>query len=223
MVRLLQFLREVAVSPAYEFVDHPASPRGENTTGAQSHTRRQAAGESFARGIQCILKCQVRSNGKLTSWCAQHDEIDLSPRPGRSYELVSLSGSESVGIVKLLISLDHPGPEVIESVRAAVAWFEAAKLPGIKVIQKPDSAAPKGFDRIVVPEKNARPIWARFYEIGTNKPIFSDRDGVAKSSLTEIGYERRNGYSWLGYWPEDLLKKDYPAWQMKWNVAPSSP
>ena len=59
------------------------------------------------------------------------------------------------------------------------------------------------------------PTWARFYEIGTNKPIFCDRDGVAKHKLDEIGYERRNGYSWLNYWPQRLLERDYPAWQRK--------
>ena len=145
------------------------------------------------------------------------NEIDYSPRPGRSYELVSLSGSESVGIVKLLMSLEHPTPEVVRSVRAAVEWFESAKLPGIKVVQQEDKRAPKGFNKVVVPEPGARPMWARFYEISTNKPIFSDRDGVAKASLADIGYERRNGYSWLGYWPETLLQKDYPEWEKKWK------
>jgi hypothetical protein len=56
-------------------------------------------------------------------------------------------------------------------------------------------------------------MWARFYEIGTNRPIFCDRDGVPKSHLADIGHERRNGYSWLGYWPQSLLEKDYPAWK----------
>ena len=36
------------------------------------------------------------------------------------------------------MSLDDPGPEVIEAVEAAVAWFEAAKLPGLKVVKKED-------------------------------------------------------------------------------------
>ena len=58
-------------------------------------------------------------------------------------------------------------------------------------------------------------MWARFYEIETNQPIFSGRDGVKKYSLAEIEYERRNGYAWLGYWPETLLAKDYPAWKAK--------
>jgi PelA/Pel-15E family pectate lyase len=58
-------------------------------------------------------------------------------------------------------------------------------------------------------------LWARFYEIGTNRPIYSDRDGVAKRNLADIGYERRNGYAWLGAWPRQLLEKDFPAWKQK--------
>jgi hypothetical protein len=38
---------------------------------------------------------------------------------------------------------------------------------------------------------------------------------VKKYSLAEIEQERRNGYSWLGYWPQTLLEKDYPAWKAK--------
>jgi hypothetical protein len=56
-------------------------------------------------------------------------------------------------------------------------------------------------------------MWARFYEIGTNRPIYADRDGVAKRELADIGYERRNGYAWLGTWPQRLLETEYPAWK----------
>jgi hypothetical protein len=42
-----------------------------------------------------------------------------------------------------------------------------------------------------------------------------DRDGVPKGSLSEIGYERRNGYAWLGTWPRDLLEKEYPIWKQR--------
>jgi PelA/Pel-15E family pectate lyase len=58
-------------------------------------------------------------------------------------------------------------------------------------------------------------MWARFYEISSNRPIFVDRDGIAKYELSEIGYERRNGYAWLGYWPQKMLEQDYPAWKNK--------
>lgn len=205
MVRLMQFLRETYSLSAYDFVDA---------------SRRQAARRAFDRGIECILKCQIKVDGRLTAWCAQHDETDLSPRPARTYELVSLSGSESVGIVELLMSLDPPTPAVVRAVDGAVAWFQQAQLKGIRQIVQPDDKSPKGTNKIVIKDPAAPPLWARFYEIGTNRPIFADRDGVPKHNLAEIGYERRNGYSWLGTRPQRLLEREYPAWKQKWVGAP---
>lgn len=198
MVRLMELLREVYRDELYRFV---------------AAERRQEARGAFDRGIACILRCQIRVDGKLTAWCAQHDEKDFSPRPARAYELVSLSGHESVGVTRLLMSLDSPSPEVIQSVNAAVAWFSAAQLKGIRQEARPDDKAPRGKNKVVVKDPSAPPLWARFYEIGTNTPIFSDRDGVAKHDPAEIGYERRNGYAWLGDWPRKLIDEEYPAWK----------
>ena len=76
-----------------------------------------------------------------------------------------------------------------------------------------DISKPKGWDRIVVQDSSAPSMWARFYEIETNKPLFCSRDGAPKYQLSEISHERRTGYSWLGYYVDSLLKKEYPAWQ----------
>jgi PelA/Pel-15E family pectate lyase len=200
MVRVMEFLREVHGSDVYSFEDAG---------------RRLAARQAFDRGVECILKCQIKVGDKLTAWCAQHDAKDYSPRPGRSYELVSLSGSESVGIVRLLMSLEKPSADVVKAVEGAVAWFESAKIPGIRVEVRKDPKSPTSKDRVVVNDVSAPPMWARFSEIGTNRPIFSDRDGIAKHNLADIGYERRNGYAWLGHWPQRLLEKEYPAWKQK--------
>ncbi len=143
----------------------------------------------------------------------QHDEIDFRPRPARTFELASLSGSESVGIVRLLMSLDRPSTDVIAAVEAAVAWFESARLDGIRVVQQDDARSPSGKNKVVIKDPAAPPLWARFYEIETNRPLFADRDGVARYELSEIGYERRNGYAWYGSWPQRLLERDYPAWK----------
>jgi PelA/Pel-15E family pectate lyase len=201
MVRLMIFLRETYAEDLFKFLDE---------------TRRQSARKAFDRGVDCILKCQIKVEGKLTVWCAQHDEVTLDPRPARKYELASLSGAESVGVVRLLMSLDKPNPEIKAAIEGAVAWFENSKLKGVKVVQVGDAKAPSGKDARVVADPAAPPLWARFYEIGMNRPIFCDRDGVAKRQLSEIGYERRNGYGWLGNWPAALLEKDYPAWKAKW-------
>jgi len=207
MVRILQFLWEVATEDRYAFV------------GA---TRRKEFADAFDRGIACILNCQIRIDGKLTVWCAQHDEIDFRPRPARSYELATLSGSESVGITRLLMSLNEPSPEVVDAVERAIAWFEAAKLTGIRVESVKDRNGPGGFNRVVVQDPSAPPLWARFYSIETSKPVFVDRDGVPKQRLDEIGFERRNGYSWYGNWPQRLLEVEYPAWRKRLaeNVKP---
>lgn len=198
MVRLLEFVREVSNDQKYLFVDD---------------RRRGMAEAAFGKGIECILKCQIQIDGRLTGWCAQHDAIDFRPQSARSYELATLSGAESVGIVRLLMSINDPAPEVVRSVDAAVAWFEASKLVGIRLVEVPDQQGPKGVNKLVVRDTNASPMWARFYDLKTNQPIFCDRDGVPKRSLADIGYERRNGYAWYGNWPERLLDREYPAWK----------
>ncbi len=202
MIGVMTTLRDIAGgTPPYDFVDKDLRAR---------------AGVAVEKGIRCILACQIVVDGKRTAWCAQHDEQTLAPRKARSYELASTSGGESVGIVRFLMDIDQPGPEVIAAVEGAVAWFDAAKLQGIRQITREDKSQPRGMDKIVIPDASAPPMWARFYEIGTNRPIFCGRDGVPKRTLAEISYERRTGYSWLGYYAADLLGKDYPAWRKKW-------
>jgi PelA/Pel-15E family pectate lyase len=200
MVRLMRLAREVADEERYAFA------------GAD---RRAAARKAFDKGVECILKCQVRVDDKPTAWCAQHDEVDFSPRPARTFELASLSGAESVGVVRLLMGIDKPSADVVRAVEGAAAWFEAAKLTGIRVEVRDDPKGPKGKDKVVVPDPKAPPVWARFYEIGTSKPIFADRDGVKREALADLGYERRNGYAWYGTWPAKFLAEEYPAWKKR--------
>lgn len=199
-VRIMYFLRDAT---KYEFLDEQ---------------RKEQAKSAFNRGIDCILKCQIKLNGKLTAWCAQHDEVTLKPAPARTFELASISSAESVGIVRLLMSIENPSREIIQAIESAIEWFNSSKITGIKVVELKDVKLPNGKDKIVVEDPDAPPIWARFYEIETNKPIFADRDGVKKYSLAEIGYERRNGYAWYGYWPAKLLEKDYPEWKKRLSL-----
>jgi PelA/Pel-15E family pectate lyase len=202
MTGVIDALRDIAGSaPPYQFL---------------SDAERTRARQAVDRGVECILKTQVTQNGKLMVWCAQHDERTLAPAKARAYEHPSLSGSESVGIVRFLMSIDRPSPEVIRAVNAAAEWFRAAKLTGIRVAAKPAPGTPKGVDNTVVEDAAAPPLWARFYELGTNRPIFSGRDSVIRYSLAEIEYERRNGYRWYTDAPAKLLDKEYPAWLAKW-------
>ena len=185
----------------------------------RDNVRKQAA-EANERGINCILKCQITVNEKKTAWCAQHDEKTLEPRKARSYELASLSGAESVKIVRFLMDIENPTPGVIEAIESAVAWFDQAKIEGKRIQRIQDASKPGGRDRIVVQDASAPPLWARFYETGTNRPFFCSRDGIPKYSLSEISHERRNGYSWLGTYADSLLTREYPLWRKKQGQAP---
>ncbi len=169
--------------------------------------------QALEKGIVCILKTQYEQNGVLTVWCAQHDEITLLPVKARAYELPSLSGSESAGIVEFLMKLENPSPEIMKSVKTAVAWFDKVKITGCKVENYTNSEGQK--DRRVVSDASAPPIWARFYDLESNRPFFCDRDGIKKYSLDEIGYERRNGYSWYSDSAQKILD-NYSMWEKKW-------
>jgi PelA/Pel-15E family pectate lyase len=163
------------------------------------------------KGIDCILKTQVKVNGKLTAWCAQYDHSTMKPAKARAFELVSLSGDESVAIVAFLMKINKPSIEIKNAINSAIEWFEKVKIIGYKFVSIPDPSQPKGKDRVVLPDPNSV-IWARFYDIETNKPFFCGRDGIKKNTVAEIESERRNGYAWYGTWPETLIKKKYPEW-----------
>lgn len=182
---------------------------------------------AFDKGLDCILKCQIVDNEKLTSWCQQHDEITLRPTKGRAYELPSICNDEGAGVVLLLMSIDNPGKEIINSIEAAVKWFEESKLSGIRVeqIDAPEVKFPlrvSKIDRVVIKDPLAPPIWARMYELGTQRPLFADRRSVPLYSLAEVDRERRSGYTYYTYEPQKVLDA-YPTWRAKWAPEQSVP
>ncbi|WP_239004657.1 pectate lyase [Paenibacillus tepidiphilus] len=154
--------------------------------------------QAVDKAVDCLLKTQVTVSGKLTVWGQQHDSVTLKPAGARAYEVPSLCSSESVGIVKFLKTRSST-TAIAASIKAAEDWFKAVKITGIRVVKTAD-------DVVVVEDPSVTtPIWARFYEIGTNKPIFVGRDGVVKYKLSDIDQERRTGYSWYGNWPSSIV------------------
>lgn len=174
------------------------------------------ARKAVERGVICILNTQYIQHGVRTAWCAQHDRITLLPTHARKFELASLSGSESVGIVLFLMSLDSPTPAIKASIQSAVAWLDSVKLVGIATKTIADASQPKGKDVVVVVDSGSA-LWARCYELDTNRPFFCGRDGIKRYNLAEIDNERRTGYGWYGTWPAHLLAKAYPTWLKKWS------
>ena len=175
---------------------------------------------AFDKGVDCILKCQIVSKGRLTAWGQQHSEFDLKPVWARAYEMPAITNGESAQIVLFLMSFDHPSQKIIESVQSAVKWFSESTIyhTRVKTIQAPPEKSQwkiSTIDRVVVIDSMAPPIWTRFYEIETEKPLFSDRSSKLFYSMAEVSRERRSGYGWYTYAPKEVLDK-YPEWQKKW-------
>lgn len=200
MIGVMELLRDIAnQKSSYTFLDE---------------SLRDRAALAVGRGIECILKTQVIVDGKLTVWSAQHDEVTLKPAPARAFEPMALSGLESVGIVRFLMKVEKPDQKVIQAIESAAGWFEKTSIKGFRWQETP---AGDGFNRMLIRDPNSGPLWARFYEIGTNRPIFIGRDAVIHYDVSEIEAERRNGYRWYTDEPEKLLKVDYPKWRSKWR------
>ena len=169
---------------------------------------------AFEKGIECILNTQIIVNNEPTVWCQQYDRNTLKPAKARSYELPSFCSQESAEIVRLLMEIKNPDDRIKVSIHGAMKWFDTHKLTGIKVDLCINEEGK--IDRQVVQDSTAAPVWARFYDLETEKPFFCDRDGIKRTALSEIGYERRNGYSWYNYAPANLLPK-YRRWCEKFG------
>jgi PelA/Pel-15E family pectate lyase len=193
MVQILEQLRDIAgARPPYRFVPPDLAA---------------AAGTRVARGIQCILDSQLRDTaGRRTIWGQQHDALTLQPCAARNFEPVSACSLESVSLARFLMTIPSPSPEIIAAVEGAVAWFPPHALPG--VIWDRDATTGTG----LVPKPDAPALWARFYELGTNRPIFSDRDRMVHYTVTELSLERRKGYGWYNT-RATTLPAAYATWR----------
>ena len=167
------------------------------------------AKKAFDRGVECIVNTQIVVDGVPTVWCAQHDEHTLAAAPARAYELESYSGDESAGILMLLMQIDHPTPQVVRAVRCGVEWMKNHTIKNTRVERYREENGEKNVRLVPAPGHD---IWARFYDLQTEKPFFCDRDGVKKSSLQEIGRERRCGYSWYVELPAEMIER-YGQWE----------
>ena len=208
MVGVMEALRHIVQGKQYySFVDS---------------TLRARVKAAFGKGVDCILNCQIMENGKLTAWCQQHDNVTLKPRWARTFEPPSVSSFESADLVMFLMSLDHPGERVIKAVQSAVKWFYDSRIFGTRVDSVPAPHASyryhdTDFDVVVVKDPNAPPIWTRYYELKTNRPLFCNRQDRIVYSLAQVDRERRTGYRWYGYNPQQVLDA-YPAWEKEWEL-----
>lgn len=143
--------------------------------------RRNKLMAAYDKALTCILKTQINDAGKPTAWCQQYDEITLQPAWARKFEPPGICNGESADIVMFLMGLQNSSKEVIASVQNAVAWFKESEILATRVqtIAAKRMVTPfriSTTDKIVVTDSAAPPIWTRYYELKTHRPIFCNRE-----------------------------------------------
>lgn len=188
----------------------------------------QLSGVAFRKGVDCILKCQIVKNGKPTVWCQQHDPVTLAPQHARAYELPSFVSAESVDIVQFLMSLPQQNDSIRYAVDGAMRWFVEHAIVGMQRQDFVDSLGRRDYRMVMSTQaetgdvsdanglqsatsdlhksqKKSSRLWARFYDLTTDRPFFCGRDGIPHERVEDIEHERRNGYAWFTNSPERLF------------------
>ncbi|NND34726.1 MAG: hypothetical protein HKN76_19220 [Saprospiraceae bacterium] len=104
-------------------------------------------------------------------WAQQYNAY-LQPAWARSFEPPSVCPQVTLHNINTLLDLFEFSNERIylEPIHDALRWLRESQLPNGK--------------------------WGRFLEIGTNKPLYYDRDRIRVNSLEELSLERRTGYGY---------------------------
>lgn len=191
MIHIVEMLEGVADGTA-DFAWVPASTRAQ-------------AGKSAARAIDCMLACQIRVNGQKKAWCQQNDMLTLAPASARNYEMPSVSAGESAEMTLFLMSRKNPTPAMVDAVNCAVAWYKKAALHGVAFVRQTDGR------KLVSAPAGSPALWARYYDISNDRPLFGDRDKSIHDDVNEISEERRNGYAWFSTSGNRVLEH-YPKW-----------
>lgn len=129
--------------------------------------------DAALRGVQFLLDVQAE-NG---AWAQQFD-AQGKPAKARAFEPVAYSSLETAYAMRTIADFYAltESDTLKLSLQAAQAWLEANRLP--------------------------TGGWARFYEIGSDRPVFGDRDGSVHYEIEAISAERRAGYRWIEDFPE---------------------
>ena len=193
---------------------------GDRAFGFVAPELRGRAHEAVARGDACLLRLQIVQAGQLAGWAGQYDSHTLQPALGRSYELPAIVAWETTGVVRYLMEIESPPPEVVRAVEGAVAWLERSRLAGLRIETFPAEPVKYQYhtsttDRRLVPDPAAPPLWARFYDLADNSVVLANRDGKRVAAYDQIARERRTGYDWYGDWPAPLLATELPAWRAR--------
>jgi len=170
--------------------------------------RLEQARSSFRRGLDSVLRLQIRQGGTPTVWCAQYDPLSLAPAGARLKEPPSLSGEESVRLVEFLMQIPSPPAEVRSAIENALVWFGKNAITGLRKTKRDGRT---WYDPS--PGASGR-LWARFYDASTNRPIFpGSQDGLLYDSFNEMQARNKARYDFYTDNANELLGKRQAKWR----------
>jgi PelA/Pel-15E family pectate lyase len=179
------------------------------TDGFFTAAQRARMAAAIERAVGFIIAAQIVQDGVKTVWCAQHDPFTHAPATGRSFELPSKSGQESVLVIAFLMSRPQT-PAVAAAARAGVAWYRRGAVQMKDTAFDPRSTRPGGANPFV--HRPGATAWYRFYDLDADTGFFCGRQptdnppGVGKQyDIMKVGAESRYTYQWGGDYGTRIL------------------
>jgi len=192
-----------------KLLDDAARQEAPFAAGFFTAEQRARMGEAVERAVGFIMAAQIVQDGVKTVWCAQHDPFTHAPATGRSFELPSKSGQESVLVIAFLMSRPQT-PAVAAAAKAGVAWYRRGAVQMKDTVFDPRSTRAAGANPFV--HRPGATAWYRFYDLATDTGFFCGRQptdnppGVGKQyDIMKIGAESRYTYQWGGSYGTPLL------------------
>ena len=200
MTDLLNLLWDIANQPDYRWL---------------AADLRAAAQAGFHKGVDWLVQTQVQVDGKRTVWTAQHHPLSGAPVAARKFEQISLVSSESAAVLQLFLDKgldkelykEQSNPGVLPALCSGIAWLQQHQIRD-KAWQRHETGS-------ALVEKKGAQLWARFYSLPQQQPVFFDRDGQVYSDVNQLSLERQQGYGWYQTNAKGVLK----AWKKKPELA----
>lgn len=141
--------------------------------------------ETAERGGAFIVASQL--DPPQAGWAQQHAH-DMQPADARRFEPAGVCSAATARNIRTLVDLYlYTGDgKYLEPIPDAIDWLNRSKLEPDQILESEGG--------------EARNVWARLYEVGTNRPIYGDRASQRKTfyDLRKVSERERTSYGWQG-------------------------
>lgn len=142
--------------------------------------------ESYDKGLEFIIKSQIKQQGTLAGWAGKYDEKNYEPIWARSFEPPAIAGFDTAMILFHLLSIEEKNDDVIQAIYYGVMWmYENVTLD----MEYRSTTHPYFF------EVSGMKMWYTFHDLETNEGIYAF-EGEILQDIMDLPEERRHGYGW---------------------------